>query len=147
MDEEKNIENIENNAEKPAKHMFPKRNYNKHSSFESANKIEKISLNVVIVNEGIGDAVIALMKHLGASASYVHIARGTATKEILEVLGISNTQKEVVCSFVRESSLKEIQKELDAFFVSSKKNAGISFSTPLSSIEGVRLYKFLSQTL
>lgn len=146
-EEKKKINQRTMDSKKVFKGPIAKKIRAKRSPFEQTNDIEKLALNFVVVNEGVGDAIITLLRNLGCSMSFVNVAKGSAPKALLEVLGVSNSTKEMVCTFVKISQLNEIEKELAAFFLANKKNQGISFSTPLSSIAGVRLYKFLTQTL
>ena len=42
---------------------------------------------------------------------------------------------------------EDLKKEIDVYFVASKKNRGIAYTIALTSIVGVKMYKFLSQTV
>ena len=115
--------------------------------FEEKANLAKLHLYFTIVNKGNGDSVIKLMESLGCSLSYVHNGEGTANPAVKKLLGIVDPSKEVVVSFVKENDLHEISKQLEAFFASSKKNIGIGFSIRLTSVMGVKMYKFLTQTM
>ena len=56
-------------------------------------------------------------------------------------------EKDVVISFVRKDKVEELKSLLEVFFISSKRNAGISFSIELDSIIGVKVYQFLADTV
>ena len=105
---------------------------------------KKLLLFITIVGEGQSTAIRKLFERYGCSAQFVERGEGTATKEIYNILGVENTRKDVVFSFLAEDKASDIKKELDAFFVASKRNQGISFSIRLSSIIGVRVYQFLA---
>ena len=108
---------------------------------------KKLLLFITIVGEGQSTAIRKLFERYGCSAQFVERGDGTATKEIYNILGVENTGKDVVFSFLAEDKASDIKKELDAFFVASKRNQGISFSIRLSSIIGVRVYQFLANTV
>lgn len=108
---------------------------------------KKLLLFITIVGEGQSTAIRKLFERYGCSAQFVERGEGTATKEIYNILGVENTGKDVVFSFLAEDKAGDIKKELDAFFVASKRNQGISFSIRLSSIIGVRVYQFLANTV
>lgn len=108
---------------------------------------KKLLLFITIVGEGQSTAIRKLFERYGCSAQFVERGEGTATKEIYNILGVENTGKDVVFSFLAEDKASDIKKELDAFFVASKRNRGISFSIRLSSIIGVRVYQFLANTV
>lgn len=108
---------------------------------------KKLLLFVTIVEEGQAPAVVRLFERCGSSAQYIQRGEGTASKEIYDILGIEEIGKDIIFSFIAEDKISEIKKELEAFFVASKRNRGIGFSVPLSSIIGVRVYQFLANTV
>lgn len=108
---------------------------------------KRLLLFITIVGEGQSTAIRKLFERYGCSAQFVERGEGTATKEIYNILGVENTGKDVVFSFLSDDKASDIKKELDAFFVASKRNQGISFSIRLSSIIGVRVYQFLANTV
>ena len=115
--------------------------------FDARPNLSKLCLYVTIVNVGIGDSIIRLMEQIGCSCQFVHIGTGTANDEVKKILNITTNQKELVFSFVRETKLEEIQTEVNAFFAANKKNKGIGFAIPLTTVMGIRVYKFLTQTI
>ena len=115
--------------------------------FESREDLKKLVLYTIIVPSGQGDNMVKLLKRKGSSAQFVRYGEGTASKQVLSVLHIEDTKKEIVYSFVREDLVPDIKAEIEAYFLSSKKNAGIAYTIDLNSIVGVKMYKFLSQTV
>ena len=71
-------------------------------------------------------------------------AKGTAEEKMLEYLGLSQNDKSVIFSMVREDRLDEILEALEERFASVKGGKGIAVSVPLSSIMGASAYGFLS---
>ena len=116
-------------------------------TFDMRPNLSKMYLYITIVNEGVGKHIVKLMEGLGSSCSFVNVGTGTASEQVLKALNVSNNQKEIVFSFVRETRLPEISEEISAFFLAQKKNKGIGFAIPLTTVMGVRVYKFLSQTI
>ncbi len=118
-----------------------------YTPFEKREDLKKLVYYVVIVNYGQADNIIRIFKNRGSTAQFVQIGEGTANSKVKEILNIEDTRKEVVCSVVREDRVKEIKEELEAYFASSRKNNGVGFTLELSSIVGVKLYKFFTQTI
>ena len=108
---------------------------------------KKLLLFITIVGEGQATAIRKLFERYGCSAQFVERGEGTATKEIYNILGVENIGKDIVFSFISEDKVDDIKKELEAFFIASKRNRGISFSIRLSSIIGVKVYQFLANTV
>lgn len=114
------------------------------SKYENRDDIKKLSLYITIVDKGNSGAITRLFERLGVSVQFVEMGQGTAIKEIREILGIEDTAKEIIYSFIKKESVSDATKELEAFFAISKRNRGIGFCVPLTSIIGVRVYEFLS---
>jgi len=108
---------------------------------------KKLVLYFVIVNANQGESVVKLFQQLGSSLQIRHLGVGTATKQVLDVLGVEDNKKEVVVSIIPEEKVEDAVSELEAFFAASKKNRGVGFSISLTSMVGVKLYHFLTNTL
>jgi hypothetical protein len=108
---------------------------------------KKLSIFVTIVNGGQAASVIRICERHGVSAQFIEKGEGTAREEIRDILGIDDTSKDVVISFVNQDNIQDIKNELTALFLTSKKTSGIGFSIPLTSIIGVRVYQFLADTV
>ena len=119
----------------------------KETKFEEKKDLDKLYVYFTIVNSGVADSVVKVFEEMGCSVSFIQNGTGTASEEVRKALHIQDSRKEVVISIIRESRLDDIEKELAAFFLAAKRNRGIAFATKMDAIQGVRLYKFLSQTL
>ena len=119
------------------------------SELPSLDKIvqKKLLLFVTIVGKGQAQPVLRIFERGGSSAQFIQRGEGTAQKEIYNILGMEEIDKDIVFSFISEDKIPDVKIELDAFFLASKKNRGIGFSIPLSSIIGVRVYQFLANTV
>lgn len=112
-----------------------------------ANELAKLSFYVVILDEGFAGNVVKLFTNLGISAAFIQKGRGTATRQIREILGVEDNKKEIIYSIVRNDKIEDISREIRAFFASSKKIRGISFAIPLTGIISMRIYSFLADSL
>lgn len=108
---------------------------------------KKLSLFITIVGKGQAQAIIRLFERGGSSAQFIQRGEGTASKEIYSILGVEDNDKDIIFSFIAQEKIPDIKTELNAFFLASKKNRGIGFSIPLSSIIGLRVYQFLANTV
>ncbi|MBP5605224.1 MAG: hypothetical protein J6X60_06745, partial [Ruminiclostridium sp.] len=70
-------------------------------------------------------------------------ARGTAMTEILDYLGLADTEKTAIFSIVREDKLDEIVYVLDTIFRKVRGGKGVAVSVPLTSMIGKAVYAFL----
>ena len=74
------------------------------------------------------------------------LAQGTAKSETLYMLGLEDSDKSVIFSIVREDRAVEAMHALEDKFHTLKNGKGIAFTIPLSSVIGVAIYQFLSNS-
>lgn len=115
--------------------------------FEKRPNLKKLVFYTIIVNYGQGDNILRILKNNNSSSQYIKVGEGTATKQILDILNIEDNRKEIVYSLVSEDAVSDIKRELEAYFAASKRNKGIAFTLDLSTVVGVKVYKFLTQTV
>ena len=108
---------------------------------------KKLSMFITIVNRGQGNFVLKLFESEGANAQFVQYGEGTAQKEIRDILGIEDNSKEIIISLISQDKIDSAKRELEAFFKVSKRNRGIGFSIPMTSLIGMKFYQFLIDTL
>lgn len=115
--------------------------------FLKESEAKKLLMLITIVSRGQGNYVLKLFESEGSNAQFVQYGEGTAQKEIRDILGIEDNTKEIVISIISEDKIESVKKELEAFFKISKRNRGIGFSIPMTSIIGMKLYQFLVDSL
>ena len=157
-EEKKKVEPVEEKKEvdkptpikavkKVVKRVIKKKEPVEAKAFEDREDLKTLLLYIVIVNYGQGSNVIKLLKSNHCSMATVQVGEGTANKQIRNILAIEDDRKDIVYSFIREEYIDECKRELEAYFAASKRNAGVAFTIKLNSIIGVKMYKFLSQTV
>lgn len=124
--------------------LVSKRDMKGQVPFEKTNEIKRLSLFITIVNTGQGDAVVNLLQKLNVSAQFIQKAEGTASTSIRDLLGIEDNRKDVVLSILRTEDVQNAKREVESFFLASKKNKGIAISISMTSIVGVTAYRFLA---
>jgi len=120
---------------------------NEKLPYDKEHKVIALHLVITIVPQGMGDAMMYLFMKHSVSAQFIMRGEGTASKDILDVMGMDDNNKEIIYSLVTDLRIEEVMKELSDFFHSSKKRPGIAFSVPLSAIAGRTAYHFLTQTI
>ena len=124
----------------------PKKEENR-KLFEEKPDLQKLYLFTVVVEQPVANTVIKLLQDLGSSAQFIHNGRGTAPSEIMGILNAAVDRKAIINAFVSEDKLQTIEEEVSIFLNLNRKNRGIGFAVPLSSIQGIRIYKYLTQTI
>lgn len=104
----------------------------------------RLQLLVAIVNKGKGESTADLLQSFEVNMQLSIRAEGTASTEMLEILGMDNNQKSVVISVIREEKVPEAMAALERKFARVKDGKGIAFTLPMSSVIGVMLFGFLS---
>jgi nitrogen regulatory protein PII len=93
-----------------------------------------VSLVVFIVDWSRHKLMASAFQKAGARIQYMAKGKGTASKEILSLLGIGAPDKAVVLSLEEESRLKPLIMDIAGKAGLSERGAGVAFSVPLSSI-------------
>ena len=126
--------------------FFQKKKTEEKQPVANQDALSSISMFVTIVNKGQSGYILKLFEAEGANAQFVQRGEGTAQKEIRDILGIEDNTKEIVISLIKDEKIESAKKELEAFFKVSKRNRGIGFSIPMTSLIGMKVYQFLSDT-
>lgn len=107
---------------------------------------EQIAIHMVvtIVDRGKCDKVVSVCQDEGVPIHLVSLGHGTARTEMLDLLGLGETQKDTVISFVPEYSVCPLLDRLADTMKMRYPGKGISFAVPVSSVSG-RLYRTLTE--
>ena len=104
----------------------------------------KLKLLFTIVNRQRAELYAALLQSFEVNMQLYLLAHGTASSETLEYLGLSDMDKSVIVSVIREDKCDAALKYLDEKFHTIKNGSGIAFTVPMTSGIGVAIYQFLS---
>lgn len=104
----------------------------------------KLKLLVTVVNRNKGELFADYIESKGVNMQMVVYGNGTANTEILHVLGLTNTEKAIILSVIREDKIKETLEMISDKLSNVKNGKGIAFTVPFSGMIGVRLFGFLA---
>ena len=96
--------------------------------------INDFSLLTIIVNRGRGSKILQFACSYGAGEASCFLGRGTIKNNVLKFLNIDDVDKEIILIVVPSGKESEFLNELSEKFHFNKRNHGIAFTTPLSSI-------------
>ncbi len=114
--------------------------------FEETAKIKKLKLLVTIVNQNQADFFINLLKKNECGVQVQFHGHGTASSQISDLMGIGETDKEVLIGVVKEEKLPEIFEQIEQRFSLSRRAKGLAFTLPFTSVVGVSIYKYLTNS-
>ncbi len=105
---------------------------------------QKLKVLVTIVGRNKAEFYTDLLQSTGANLQLAMLGRGTANREMLNLLGLSDSDKAVIFSVVRSDRAKETLALLDEKFRTVRGGKGIAYTIPMTSVVGVAIYRFLS---
>jgi nitrogen regulatory protein PII len=106
--------------------------------------MQHFKLLITIVDRGKGQTATKLFDRKVPILDYIIPGRGTAKKEILNLLGIGDTAKDVVFSLMSESLAETAISRLQAVLQFDRPGSGIAFTHPIGSIGGQRVLSLMN---
>lgn len=99
--------------------------------------MEYMKLILSIVERGQGSAMIRLYRKRQVPIHIQCAGKGTATSEIMDILGLGSSEKDVVFSFAAASAAKKLLHDLDNELRGNTGGAGIVVSVPVSGLNSL----------
>ena len=96
--------------------------------------MERMKVMITIVDRGDGIALSRLYEQNGVPLHLQVIAEGTASSEILDMLGLTHKEKEMLLSFAPESAIDSLLARLDDDYRGILSVRGLAFSIKLTGI-------------
>lgn len=106
----------------------------------------KLMLLVTVVNRSKAEFYADFLQSFEVNLQTFMAARGTAGAETLRLLGLTDTDKVVIFSVIREDMAAAALDALDQKFKTIKNGKGIAYTVPMTGTIGVAIYQFLSNT-
>lgn len=103
---------------------------------------QKLKLLITIVNREKADFYMDLLQTFEVNMQFATNAVGTASSDILQMMGLAQSEKAVVFSIIREDRVKAALEALEERFASVKGGKGIAYTVPMSRMIGASLYQF-----
>ena len=126
--------------------MESKNKKNNHPS-QALEAPQKLKILVTIINRSKAQFFLDVLEGYEINLQTVIYAEGTAPSEMLQFLGLNETNKAVIISVVREDKIKDITIAFEDKYFKTKNGKGIAFTIPISSMIGVSIYKYLCNNL
>lgn len=107
---------------------------------------KKMQLLFTVVNRKKAEFYTDLLSDYEVNMQLALSASGTAGSSMLELLGLTDSEKTVIISVIRRDRAKEALAALEDKFKTLKGGKGIAYTVPMTSTVGVAIYQFLSNT-
>ena len=104
----------------------------------------KLKLLITVVNRSKTELFLDYISSFEVNMQTSMAASGTASTDMLRYLGLTDSDKAVIMSVIREDKEDAALRFLDEKFKKVKNGKGIAFTVPMTSVIGVAIYQFLS---
>ena len=105
---------------------------------------QKLKLLITVVNRSKAEFYMDLLQSMEINVQMALSGYGTASTDMLQLLGLTDSDKSVILSIVREDRARETLALLGEKFKTVRGGKGIAYTIPLASVIGVANYRFLS---
>ena len=106
--------------------------------------LKKLKLLVTVVNRKKTEFYLDYLTGFEVNFQTAVAAQGTASSDMMYLLGLADSDKSVIFSTLREDRVEEAMQGLDEKFHTLRGGKGIAFTIPLTGVIGVAIYRFLS---
>ncbi len=113
-----------------------------YTPFEETNEIKPLKMFVIIVPYGQANGIIKILHDLNVAMSITTNGEGTYMRESQ----LQGPKKQLIFTFIKEEDVPSFKEKISKRFHISSAAKGIAFSIKLSSVAGVSVYKFLTNT-
>ena len=105
---------------------------------------DKLMLLITVVNRNKADFFEDFIQSLGANMQFVTFGEGTADPSLQKLLPITDSEKALIFSVIREEKQDRILQAIREKFESIRHGKGIAYTVPFSSVIGASVYHFLA---
>lgn len=106
--------------------------------------LKKLKLLITVVNRKKTEFYLDYLTGFEVNFQTAVAAQGTASSDMMYLLGLAESDKSVIFSILREDRAEEAMQGLDEKFHNLRGGKGIAFTVPLTGVIGVAIYRFLS---
>ena len=105
---------------------------------------KKLKLLVTVVNRKKAEFYADVLHAFEVNLQITLNATGTANTEMMNLLGLTESDKSVILSVIREDQAPAALKALEEKFYTIKNGKGIAYTVPMTGTIGVAIYQFLA---
>ena len=105
---------------------------------------KKLKLLVTVVNRKKTEFYLDFLQSFEINMQLTLNASGTASTEMMSVLGLTDSDKSVILSVLRDDLAPAALRGLEEKFRTIKNGKGIAYTVPMTGTIGVAIYQFLA---
>ncbi len=114
--------------------------------FEEENVLRPLKLFFIIVPTGQANAIINRLNEFNVACSFIFSGEGNSKYLTDDLKRIQDYKKQIILTVIREDKVEFVKRKLEERFAVSKASRGFAFSIKITSVAGVSIYKFLTNT-
>lgn len=114
--------------------------------FEKEHVLRPLKLFIIVVPYGQANAIISRLNEFDIACSFVFNGEGNAKYFADDFSILPDSKKQLILTLVREDKVEFVKRKLEERFAVSRASRGFAFSIKVTSIAGVSIYKFLTNT-
>lgn len=111
---------------------------------KEVSNLRKLKMLITVVDRTKALFYQDLLEQFEVNVQMVLYGKGTANSQMLARLGLNETNKAIIFSYIREDLVKEALEMLNEKFSTVKNGKGVAYTIPLYSLIGVSTYQLLS---
>lgn len=108
---------------------------------------KKIKLLFTIIDRGKGEKLTEIFRENNVMYNLIALGKGTAKSEILDYLGLGQTEKDIVISIVYEESVQDIFNILNEKMRLKEPGNGVAFTIPINSVDSALALEYINSIL
>ena len=105
---------------------------------------DKLQLLFTVVSRKKAEFYADFLQSFDVNMQLTLAANGTASSETLSLLGLTESEKSVIISIIREDKARAALDALEEKFRTIKNGKGIAYTVPMTGTIGVAIYQFLA---
>ena len=114
--------------------------------FEEEHEIRSMKLFFIIVPYGQANAIISRLNEFDVACNFIFNGEGVAKNFVDDFRGIMDSKKQIILTIIREDKVEFVKRKLEERFALSRASRGFAFSIKITSVAGVSIYKFLTNS-
>ncbi len=104
----------------------------------------KLKLLITVVDRKKTEFYIDFLQQFEVNMQLSFAAQGTARTDMLNLLGLSESDKSVILSVIKEEKAAKALSGLEDKFKTIRNGKGIAYTVPMTGTIGVAIYQFLA---
>lgn len=105
---------------------------------------KKLKLLITVVGRKKTEFYIDFLQSFEVNMQLCLAAQGTANTEMMNLLGLTDSDKSVILSVIAEDKAEAALSALEEKFNTIKNGKGIAYTVPMTGTVGVAIYQFLA---